>query len=52
MSGEITGLRLATIHSLYFYLDLMKQMKSAILEGGFSDWKKEFEANYQEDNNL
>jgi queuine tRNA-ribosyltransferase len=52
MSGEITGLRLATIHSLHYYLDLMKQIKKAILDGGFSSWKKKFEAEYQENNNL
>ena len=52
MSGEITGLRLATIHSIHYYLDLMKQMKRAILDGRFSSWKKKFETEYQENNNL
>jgi len=50
--GEITGLRLATIHSLHYYLDLMKQMKEAILHGSFSSWRKQFETEYQQNNNL
>ncbi len=52
MSEEITGLRLATIHSLHFYLDLMRQAREAILDDKFLDWRKKFEGEYQEDNNL
>ncbi len=39
---EITYFRLATIHNLYYYLDLMKQIREAILENRFSEFKKEF----------
>jgi len=39
---EITYFRLATIHNLYYYLDLMKQMREAILENRFTEFKKEF----------
>lgn len=39
---EITYYRLATIHNLYYYLDLMKQMREAILENRFRDFKEEF----------
>ncbi len=39
---EITYFRLATIHNLYYYLDLMKQMRQAILEGRFTQFKREF----------
>jgi queuine tRNA-ribosyltransferase len=43
-SREITYFRLATIHNLYYYLDLMKQMREAILENRFDKFKKEFYA--------
>jgi len=39
---EITYFRLATIHNLYYYLDLMKQMREAILQNRFQEFKKEF----------
>jgi queuine tRNA-ribosyltransferase len=31
--GEILGVRLGTIHNLYFYLDLMRQIRAAIAAG-------------------
>ena len=31
--GEILGVRLGTIHNLYFYLDLMRQIRAAIAGG-------------------
>jgi len=39
---EITYFRLATIHNLYYYLDLMKQMREAILESRFDEFRREF----------
>jgi queuine tRNA-ribosyltransferase len=39
---ELTYFRLGTIHNLYYYLDLMKQMREAILESRFEEFKKEF----------
>ena len=39
---EVSGLRLSTIHNLYFYLNLMKQMRQAIIEGEFAQWQKTF----------
>ncbi len=45
-SGEIAGLRLATIHSLYFYLDLMKRIREAVLKGTFAEWRKNFLEEY------
>ncbi|MFK5977240.1 MAG: tRNA guanosine(34) transglycosylase Tgt [Sulfurovum sp.] len=39
---EITYFRLGTIHNLYYYLDLMKQMREAILEERFEEFKVEF----------
>ncbi len=41
---EITYFRLATIHNLYYYLDLMKQMREAILENRFEAFRREFYA--------
>ena len=39
---EITYFRLATIHNLHYYLNLMKEMREAILEERFAEFKKEF----------
>ena len=40
--GEILSARLNTLHNLTFYLRLMAQMRSAILEFRFDDWVKSF----------
>jgi queuine tRNA-ribosyltransferase len=45
-SGEIAGLRLATIHSLFFYLNLMKEIREAVLKGTFTEWRKNFLKEY------
>lgn len=39
---EITYFRLGTIHNLYYYLNLMKEMRKAILENKFKEFKDEF----------
>jgi len=39
---EVLGLRLSTIHNLHFYLDLMRHMRQAIIDGTFVDWRKTF----------
>ncbi len=39
---EILGAHLATVHNLYFYLDLMAQMRAAIREGRFAAWRDQF----------
>ena len=46
-TGEVSALRLATIHSLSFYMDLMRMAKDAILQNCFSEWRKEFLSKYQ-----
>lgn len=38
--GEILGLRLASMHNLYFYLNLMERIRKAIEEGRFAEFKK------------
>ena len=45
-AGEILGLRLNTIHNLHFLLDLMRRMRSAILEGHLDALKQQFLATY------
>jgi queuine tRNA-ribosyltransferase len=39
---EITYFRLGTIHNLYYYLNLMKEMRHAIQEKCFEEYRKEF----------
>ncbi|MBN2816149.1 MAG: tRNA guanosine(34) transglycosylase Tgt [Campylobacterales bacterium] len=39
---ELTYFRLATIHNLHYYLNLMKQVRAAILEDRFAEFKTEF----------
>jgi len=41
---ELTYFRLATIHNLYYYLDLMKQMREAILQERFERFRALFYA--------
>ncbi|MEW6606135.1 MAG: tRNA guanosine(34) transglycosylase Tgt [bacterium] len=41
-SDEILGVRLTTIHNLYFFIDLMKKIREAILKDRFLEFKKEF----------
>jgi queuine tRNA-ribosyltransferase len=41
IAGEILALELASIHNLNFYLSLMRSAREKILEGKFSNWKKE-----------
>jgi len=42
LSGEILAARLHTIHNLTYYLDLMERMRSAIGEGRFEAFRREF----------
>ncbi len=46
-TGEISALRLATVHSLHFYMDSMKWAREAILEDRFREWKDQFLSRYQ-----
>jgi queuine tRNA-ribosyltransferase len=40
--NEILGARLNTIHNLYFYLDLMRQLRAAIEKGGLASFAQGF----------
>jgi len=42
MSGEILASRLNTVHNLYYYARLMKEMRSAIKDDSFEAFKKGF----------
>lgn len=41
-TGEMTGMRLATIHNLHFFLDLTRQMREAIKKDEFKKLKKKW----------
>ena len=40
--GEILGLRLLTTHNLYYFLNLMKNIRNAIEDGSFEELRKRF----------
>ena len=42
--GEILGARLNTIHNLYYYLELMQNMRTAIDEHRFAEFRLQFSA--------
>jgi queuine tRNA-ribosyltransferase len=46
MAGEILGPILATHHSLFFYCELMREMRSSIERGEFTSWRNGFTARY------
>ncbi len=41
-ASELTYFRLASLHNLHYYLDLMRQMREAIEEQRFSEFKRDF----------
>ena len=47
--NEILGLRIATSHNLYFYINLMKEMRDKIIDGSFYEWSNNFIYNYDKD---
>ncbi len=40
--GEILGARLASIHNLHFYQQIMREMRAALEAGTFEAWKLQF----------
>jgi queuine tRNA-ribosyltransferase len=38
---EMLGPRLATLHSIHYYLDLMRRARAALLEGRFAPWRRD-----------
>ncbi len=45
-AGEILGARLLTIHNLYFLVNLMKNVRDAINEDRFQQFREEFYKSY------
>ncbi|MDX2219450.1 MAG: tRNA guanosine(34) transglycosylase Tgt [Burkholderiales bacterium] len=41
-TNEILGARLNTLHNLFFYQTIMREMREAISEGRFAAWQREF----------
>ncbi len=41
-SGEMTYYRLASLHNLHYYLNLMREARTAILNDSWEEFKKEF----------
>ena len=46
-SNEILGLHLATYHNVFFFLELMREMRAAIVAGTFSAWRAGFLTEYR-----
>jgi queuine tRNA-ribosyltransferase len=46
-AGEILAPRLATLHSIHFFMRLMEQARRAIEEGRFTSWSREFLEGYR-----
>ena len=47
--GEMMGGMLISLHNISFLTGLMRRMRQAILEGGFSEFAEEFYAKYKTD---
>jgi queuine tRNA-ribosyltransferase len=45
---EMLAARLASYHSLAFYLGMMRDMRAAIVEGRFGAWRAAFLSKYEE----
>jgi len=46
-TGEILAPRLATLHSIFFYIETMREMRRAIIEDGFPQWRRDFLRSYR-----
>src|SRR5947209_5016048 len=44
--GEILGLRMLSVHNTHMYLRVMKEVRAAIADGMFAEYRREFAANY------
>ena len=45
-NNEILGMRLMTIHNLYFYVKLMESIREAIMEDRFDEFRADFHAKW------
>lgn len=48
MAKELLAYRLNTLHNVYFFLNLMKQMREAIVEDEFESFRRKFYRNQKE----
>ena len=48
-AGELTFFRLASLHNLHYYLNLMRQMREAIMAGEFEKFRQNFYAKRDKD---
>lgn len=46
-ANEILGLRLISLHNLYFYLELMRRARRHLIAGSFPEFLRDFCAGYQ-----
>ncbi|MDO4733110.1 MAG: tRNA guanosine(34) transglycosylase Tgt [Bacillota bacterium] len=46
-AGEVLGIRLTTIHNLYYLCHLMAEIREAILADSFDEFRKEFWSRYR-----
>lgn len=46
-AGEITALRLGTIHNVHFLMELMRQIRAALAEGRYATFAADFLARWQ-----
>jgi queuine tRNA-ribosyltransferase len=44
--GEILGLRMLSVHNTRMYLRVMEEIRAAIRDGAFADYRREFARNY------
>jgi queuine tRNA-ribosyltransferase len=47
-TDEILGLRLVSLHNVHFYLELMRQVREAIRQDKFREFKKDFLKSYRQ----
>ena len=45
--NEILGLRMVSVHNSHMYLKVMADMRAHLAAGTFSDFRREFIANYR-----
>jgi len=45
-AGEILALRLATLHNVHFFMEMMRRMREAILHDAFEKWREQFRGTY------
>ena len=47
-TNEVLGMHLATFHNVFFFQQLMRDMRNAIISGHFAAWQADFFALYQD----